>query len=157
MSISVPENIRCFLRFSLSSINQLPTYINITSSDRRQCLGYTSCSWNLTAKASTSNGTTSTLQKLEPSHSDFDCIVSPANSYGIMDGGFDYYLSAAFSPSATSWRSPGPCRHPLRNVTMGSHPRGHAPSLRCHPSSRTTVSPVAVFLRCARLCALPQT
>ncbi|KAH7929074.1 macro domain-like protein, partial [Leucogyrophana mollusca] len=29
----------------------------------------------------------------------FDCIVSPANSYGIMDGGFDYYLSAAFSPS----------------------------------------------------------
>ncbi|KAI6154628.1 hypothetical protein BKA82DRAFT_82970, partial [Pisolithus tinctorius] len=28
-----------------------------------------------------------------------DCIVSPANSYGIMDGGFDFYLSMAFSPS----------------------------------------------------------
>ncbi|KAI6114872.1 macro domain-like protein [Pisolithus croceorrhizus] len=28
----------------------------------------------------------------------FDCVVSPANSYGIMDGGFDFYLSIAFSP-----------------------------------------------------------
>lgn len=29
----------------------------------------------------------STLQELKPPHSHFDCAVSPANSYGIMDGG----------------------------------------------------------------------
>ncbi|PCH37712.1 macro domain-like protein [Wolfiporia cocos MD-104 SS10] len=40
----------------------------------------------------------STLDELEPPYSHFDCIVSPANSYGIMDGGFDYYLSVALSP-----------------------------------------------------------
>jgi len=28
-----------------------------------------------------------TLDMLEPPHSLFDCVVSPANSYGIMDGG----------------------------------------------------------------------
>ncbi|KAH9837990.1 uncharacterized protein C8Q71DRAFT_706001 [Rhodofomes roseus] len=38
------------------------------------------------------------LDTLEPPHTEFDCIVSPANSYGIMDGGFDYYLSEALSP-----------------------------------------------------------
>ncbi|KAL0946008.1 hypothetical protein HGRIS_012284 [Hohenbuehelia grisea] len=41
----------------------------------------------------------STLENLTPPHSLFDCIVSPANSYGIMDGGFDYYLSKAISPT----------------------------------------------------------
>ncbi|KZT71124.1 macro domain-like protein [Daedalea quercina L-15889] len=38
------------------------------------------------------------LETLDPPHSEFDCVVSPANSYGIMDGGFDYYLSEALSP-----------------------------------------------------------
>lgn len=27
------------------------------------------------------------LDTLKPPHSEFDCMVSPANSYGIMDGG----------------------------------------------------------------------
>ncbi|KAL6301595.1 hypothetical protein BKA93DRAFT_738343 [Sparassis latifolia] len=40
----------------------------------------------------------STLQDLEPPNSLFDCIVSPANSYGLMDGGVDYYISEALSP-----------------------------------------------------------
>ncbi|OCH92111.1 macro domain-like protein [Obba rivulosa] len=40
----------------------------------------------------------SKLEDLEPPSSLFDCVVSPANSYGIMDGGFDYYLSEALSP-----------------------------------------------------------
>lgn len=34
----------------------------------------------------------SSLQKLEPPYSHFDCIVSPANSYGIMDGGLVTFL-----------------------------------------------------------------
>jgi O-acetyl-ADP-ribose deacetylase (regulator of RNase III) len=33
-----------------------------------------------------------------PSTVSFDLIVSPANSYGCMDGGFDHALSRAFSP-----------------------------------------------------------
>ncbi|EIN14694.1 macro domain-like protein [Punctularia strigosozonata HHB-11173 SS5] len=40
----------------------------------------------------------SSLDDLPSRHSGFDCAVSPANSYGIMDGGFDYYLSRAFKP-----------------------------------------------------------
>ncbi|KZT61238.1 macro domain-like protein [Calocera cornea HHB12733] len=32
----------------------------------------------------------------------FDCVVSPANSYGIMDGGIDLYIAAAISPSDTT-------------------------------------------------------
>ncbi|MCJ1329151.1 hypothetical protein MMC10_005829 [Thelotrema lepadinum] len=28
----------------------------------------------------------------------FDCVVSPANSYGLLDGGFDDAISRAFSP-----------------------------------------------------------
>lgn len=27
---------------------------------------------------------------------EWDCVVTPANSYGIMDGGFDYYLTEYF-------------------------------------------------------------
>ncbi|KAI6017964.1 hypothetical protein PISMIDRAFT_104116 [Pisolithus microcarpus 441] len=38
------------------------------------------------------------LDRLKEAQVTFDCVVSPANSYGIMDGGFDYYLSVAFSP-----------------------------------------------------------
>jgi O-acetyl-ADP-ribose deacetylase (regulator of RNase III) len=37
------------------------------------------------------------LSDLDPSVS-FDAIVSPANSYGRMDGGFDHALSRVFSP-----------------------------------------------------------
>lgn len=29
----------------------------------------------------------------------FDCIVSPANSYGLLDGGFDDAISRSFSPA----------------------------------------------------------
>jgi O-acetyl-ADP-ribose deacetylase (regulator of RNase III) len=30
----------------------------------------------------------------------FECVVSPANSYGLLDGGFDDAISRAFSPAA---------------------------------------------------------
>ncbi|KAI6096968.1 macro domain-like protein [Pisolithus croceorrhizus] len=40
----------------------------------------------------------SRLDQLKEAQVTFDCVVSPANSYGIMDGGFDFYLSIAFSP-----------------------------------------------------------
>jgi len=41
----------------------------------------------------------STLEDLKSGpHEQFDCIVSPANSYGRLDGGFDYYIAEALSP-----------------------------------------------------------
>lgn len=40
----------------------------------------------------------SRLADLVPPESHFDCIVSPANSYGRLDGGFDYFLSEALAP-----------------------------------------------------------
>ncbi|KZV61915.1 macro domain-like protein [Peniophora sp. CONT] len=33
---------------------------------------------------------------MRDAEADFDCLVSPANSYGIMDGGIDMYISRAF-------------------------------------------------------------
>lgn len=42
----------------------------------------------------------STLEDLASGpHQQFDCIVSPANSYGFLDGGFDYFLAKALSPN----------------------------------------------------------
>ncbi|KDQ32603.1 hypothetical protein PLEOSDRAFT_1032445 [Pleurotus ostreatus PC15] len=38
------------------------------------------------------------LSDLEPPQSHFDCIVSPANSYGRLDGGFDLVISRALAP-----------------------------------------------------------
>ncbi|KAF9473502.1 macro domain-like protein [Pholiota conissans] len=40
----------------------------------------------------------SILADVAPPHDKFDCIVSPANSYGRLDGGFDYFLAEALSP-----------------------------------------------------------
>ncbi|KDR80220.1 hypothetical protein GALMADRAFT_61988 [Galerina marginata CBS 339.88] len=50
----------------------------------------------------------SMLSALESPHNQFDCIVSPANSYGFLDGGqvlspiamiFDHYISETLSPN----------------------------------------------------------
>ncbi|KAF8811909.1 macro domain-like protein [Phlegmacium glaucopus] len=41
----------------------------------------------------------SSLEDLSDPHRQFDCIVSPANSYGRLDGSFDYYLAEALSPN----------------------------------------------------------
>ncbi|KAF4618830.1 hypothetical protein D9613_010040 [Agrocybe pediades] len=38
------------------------------------------------------------LSDLEEKYKHFDCIVSPANSYGRLDGGFDAVISDALSP-----------------------------------------------------------
>ncbi|KAL9097029.1 MAG: hypothetical protein Q9165_000993 [Trypethelium subeluteriae] len=39
------------------------------------------------------------LSGISSSDIQFDCIVSPANSYGFLDGGFDDAISKAFSPA----------------------------------------------------------
>ncbi|THH19316.1 hypothetical protein EW146_g1828 [Bondarzewia mesenterica] len=40
----------------------------------------------------------STLRDLKPPNTPFDCIVSPANSFGRFDGGFDQILSDVLAP-----------------------------------------------------------
>ncbi|KAF8625665.1 hypothetical protein AX15_005244 [Amanita polypyramis BW_CC] len=40
----------------------------------------------------------SPLEQLETPKNQFDCIVAPTNSYGIMDGGFDLCLTMELSP-----------------------------------------------------------
>ncbi|PIL22979.1 hypothetical protein GSI_15676 [Ganoderma sinense ZZ0214-1] len=42
------------------------------------------------------------LEELDPAEARNDCIVSPANSFGIMDGGFDLELSRIFQPEGSS-------------------------------------------------------
>ncbi|OBZ71364.1 hypothetical protein A0H81_08767 [Grifola frondosa] len=39
-----------------------------------------------------------TLSELKPPNASFDCIVSPANSFGRFDGGFDQILSDVLAP-----------------------------------------------------------
>ncbi|CAG7850701.1 SubName: Full=Uncharacterized protein {ECO:0000313/EMBL:CCA69691.1} [Serendipita indica DSM 11827] len=41
------------------------------------------------------------LGNIEPAQIQCDCMVSPANSYGIMDGGYDYVLSDVFRQPKT--------------------------------------------------------
>ncbi|EIW76083.1 macro domain-like protein [Coniophora puteana RWD-64-598 SS2] len=55
----------------------------------------------------------------------FDCIMSPANSFGIMDGGFDYYLSRAFKgPSGDKWTLTEHVQSYLRDIWHGYAPPG---------------------------------
>ncbi|KZT70416.1 macro domain-like protein, partial [Daedalea quercina L-15889] len=56
----------------------------------------------------------------------FDCIVSPANSYGRLDGSFDYYLARELAP-------PGQLEAPTRiaQATLYRRWRGYAPPGTC--------------------------
>ena len=37
------------------------------------------------------------FEDISGDEADFDCLVSPANSYGIMDGGYAYHLNKSCS------------------------------------------------------------
>ncbi|CAL1698838.1 unnamed protein product [Somion occarium] len=67
-----------------------------------------------------------TLAELGPPCNKFDCIVSPANSYGRLDGGFDYYLSEALAPAGDI---DAPTR--LAQSTLYKKWRGYAPPGTC--------------------------
>lgn len=62
-----------------------------------------------------------------PSSVNFDLVVSPANSYGLLDGGFDDAISRAFSPKDDY--------HALTRhvqVELYREYRGHLPVGCCH-------------------------
>ncbi|TDL20222.1 macro domain-like protein [Rickenella mellea] len=67
----------------------------------------------------------SKLADLTQPHNQFDCIVSPANSYGRLDGGFDYYLAAALSPADIDAATK------LAQATLYQKWKGYAPPGTC--------------------------
>ncbi|KAF8893196.1 macro domain-like protein [Gymnopilus junonius] len=68
---------------------------------------------------------TSNLSDLEGDDKQFDCIVSPANSYALLDGGFDYFLAEALSPDDV----PAVTKH--AQSILYSKWRGYAPPGSC--------------------------
>ncbi|KAK7685450.1 hypothetical protein QCA50_011313 [Cerrena zonata] len=67
-----------------------------------------------------------TLEHLKEPYNHFDCIVSPANSYGRLDGGFDWFISEALAP-------PGSLEVPtqLAQATLYQKWKGYAPPGTC--------------------------
>jgi O-acetyl-ADP-ribose deacetylase (regulator of RNase III) len=61
-----------------------------------------------------------------PATISFDCVVSPANSYALLDGGFDDAISRAFSPRDNYYAL---TRH--AQTHLYNHYRGFAPPGTC--------------------------
>ncbi|KAH9951858.1 hypothetical protein B0H21DRAFT_254 [Amylocystis lapponica] len=102
----------------------------------------------------------SMLGQLEPPHTLFDCIVSPANSYGIMDGGsvppttesdFDYYLSKEFSPPHDIMALTRTAQAAIKDAHFGFAPPGTCTLAPLPPALRTN----ARFPRCRVLAVCP--
>ncbi|KAA1473574.1 macro domain-like protein [Dentipellis sp. KUC8613] len=67
----------------------------------------------------------SMLNELNPPFDRFDCIVSPANSHGLLDGAFDLAISRALSPHDVD----APTR--LAQAVLYRRWRGYAPPGTC--------------------------
>ncbi|KAH9913730.1 uncharacterized protein B0H18DRAFT_158211 [Fomitopsis serialis] len=91
------------------------------------------------------------LDTLEPPHSEFDCMVSPANSYGIMDGGFDYYLSEALSPKGDIMALTRCAQAALKARHFGFAPPGTCTLVPLTPELRQNPR----FPRCSVLAVCP--
>ncbi|TFY64289.1 hypothetical protein EVJ58_g2714 [Rhodofomes roseus] len=70
--------------------------------------------------------TLSTNEDLSFPAEQFDCIVSPANSYGRLDGSFDYYLAKELAPPA---RFEAPTE--IAQAVLYRQWRGYAPPGTC--------------------------
>ncbi|CCM05084.1 uncharacterized protein FIBRA_07291 [Fibroporia radiculosa] len=73
----------------------------------------------------------SELSDLAPPASYFDCIVSPANSYGRLDGGFDHYLALALAPSDPDGRLRRSVPTLVAQSELYRRWRGYAPPGSC--------------------------
>ncbi|KAJ3534042.1 hypothetical protein NM688_g7196 [Phlebia brevispora] len=69
----------------------------------------------------------SKLEDIDPALAQCDCMVSPANTFGIMDGGYDYDLSKVFMGES------GDIMRLSRHVQRHLHTRwgGYAPPSSC--------------------------
>ncbi|KIM30695.1 hypothetical protein M408DRAFT_66006 [Serendipita vermifera MAFF 305830] len=66
-----------------------------------------------------------TLQKLDAAVLECDCMVSPANSFGIMDGGYDDVLSNAFrGPANDYWALTNQAQEYIKREWNGYLPPG---------------------------------
>ncbi|KAG1743698.1 uncharacterized protein EDB91DRAFT_1125457 [Suillus paluster] len=64
------------------------------------------------------------LHDVHPERLRCDCVVSPANSFGIMDGGFDHELSRFFNGTGDMWRLTNHCQSYIRDLWHGYIPPG---------------------------------
>ncbi|TFK82625.1 macro domain-like protein [Polyporus arcularius HHB13444] len=80
----------------------------------------------------------------------FECVVSPANAFGIMDGGYDLALSRAFSVDGDIWA----LTNAVQDVLRTQH-RGYLPPASCAlvPLSRALTASNA--LACTVLAVVP--
>ncbi|OSC98502.1 macro domain-like protein [Trametes coccinea BRFM310] len=80
----------------------------------------------------------------------FECVVSPANAFGIMDGGYDLALSRAFAVDGDIWA----LTNTVQDVLQDRH-RGYLPPGCCElaplPSALTASNP----LGCTVLAVVP--
>ncbi|KAI0356175.1 hypothetical protein OH77DRAFT_1423771 [Trametes cingulata] len=53
-------------------------------------------------------------QALAQEFGTFDCLVSPANAFGIMDGGYDLALTRALIVDGDAWALTNPMQDVLR-------------------------------------------
>ncbi|KAG1888180.1 macro domain-like protein, partial [Suillus subluteus] len=64
------------------------------------------------------------VQEVDPKRLRCDCVVSPANSFGIMDGGIDYQFSRILKGMGDIWHLTDHCQTYIRDVWHGYIPPG---------------------------------
>ncbi|KAI0009815.1 hypothetical protein F4779DRAFT_580116 [Xylariaceae sp. FL0662B] len=74
-----------------------------------------------------------------PSSLTFDLVVSPANSYGILDGGFDGAISRAFSPKTNYGALTRTAQKELYRLHSGYLPTGSCCIVKIPESFRGTL------------------
>ncbi|KAH7882506.1 hypothetical protein F5I97DRAFT_1931046 [Phlebopus sp. FC_14] len=65
------------------------------------------------------------LQEIDPERLRCDCVVSPANSFGIMDGGVDFVLSRSLRKKKDNfWSLTNHCQSYIQDIWHGYAPPG---------------------------------
>ncbi|RDX41095.1 macro domain-like protein [Lentinus brumalis] len=80
----------------------------------------------------------------------FECLVSPANSFGIMDGGYDMALSVAFTVDKDIWA----LTNAVQDVLQRKH-RGYLPPASCTLVPLTPELTASNPLGCTVLAVVP--
>ncbi|KAI0072984.1 macro domain-like protein [Panus rudis PR-1116 ss-1] len=80
----------------------------------------------------------------------FDCVVSPANSFGIMDGGYDMALSLAFQVGKDIWA----LTNSVQDVLKRRH-RGYLPPGSCTLVPLSSQLTSSNCLNCTVLAVVP--
>ncbi|KAI0325049.1 macro domain-like protein [Cubamyces sp. BRFM 1775] len=79
-----------------------------------------------------------------------DCVVSPANAFGIMDGGYDLVLTRAFAVDNNAWA----LTDAVQDVLRKRH-RGYLPPGSCTMVPLSAALTASNPLRCTSLAVVP--